>query len=244
MASSVSNVIRSKLLAPSGPPGRLWDDGRMTIPAEVDATRRTAVALRDALPWPQLAQLAEAAEETGYEAVFVPEIAGREAFSTLTGLAAATSGLRLGTGVVSMWSRSPATLAMAAATVHELSGGRLILGIGAGAGSAPGPVATALRGRAGPVHLLRSYVQAVKRILSGDQAPAARDDLFPTEGFTLGVALPQGPPPVWLAALGDRMVALGGEIAEGVLLNWCTPERVEKARRSVTDVAERSGRDP
>src|SRR3989442_2706421 len=103
----------------------------MTIP-EPEAGAPTGVALRDPLPWSQFEQAVETAEETGYEAVFVPEIAGREAFSTLTGFAAATSTIRLGTGVVTTWARSPATTAMAAATLHDLSGGRLVVWIGAG----------------------------------------------------------------------------------------------------------------
>ncbi|MGH2556107.1 MAG: LLM class flavin-dependent oxidoreductase, partial [Actinomycetota bacterium] len=72
------------------------------------------------------------AEDTGYEAVFVPEISGREAFSTLAGFATATTRIGLGTGVVTIPSRSPVTSAMAAATVHDLSGGRAVLGVGAG----------------------------------------------------------------------------------------------------------------
>ena len=53
-----------------------------------------------------------------------------------------------------------------------------------------------------------------------------------------------GPPPVWLAALGDRMVALAGRAADGILLNWCTPERVSAARRTLAEAAEAAGRDP
>src|SRR5205814_830094 len=78
------------------------------------------------------------AEETGYEAVFVPEIDGREAFSVLTGFAGVTSRVSLGTGVVTVWTRHPATAAMAAGTVHDVSGGRMILGIGAGSPTGPG----------------------------------------------------------------------------------------------------------
>src|SRR6266496_2633952 len=100
----------------------------MTLPAstsvrdsEGPVVGRTGVVLRDPLPWHDLVETVEAAEETGYEAVFVPEIAGREAFSTLAGFALATSRIILGTGVVTIPSRSPVTTAMAAATVHDLS---------------------------------------------------------------------------------------------------------------------------
>jgi 5,10-methylenetetrahydromethanopterin reductase len=56
--------------------------------------------------------------------------------------------------------------------------------------------------------------------------------------------LESAPPPVWLGALGDRMIRLAGEVADGVLLNWCTPERVAQAKRLVREGAERADRDP
>ena len=94
--------------------------------------RGTAFALRDAFPWPTFAGLARTAEALGYRAVFLPEIAGRDAFAALTGLAGETGELLLGTGIVPMTSRSPRVTAMGVATVHERSGGRAILGLGTG----------------------------------------------------------------------------------------------------------------
>src|SRR5947209_3646907 len=109
---------------------------------------RTGVVLRDALPWRQCAQIVETAEETGHEAVFVPEISGSEAFTSLVGFANVTSRIRVGTGVVTVMSRTPVATAMAAITLQDLSDGRAILGLGAG--SPPAPVAG-----------IREYVQAV-----------------------------------------------------------------------------------
>jgi alkanesulfonate monooxygenase SsuD/methylene tetrahydromethanopterin reductase-like flavin-dependent oxidoreductase (luciferase family) len=197
----------------------------MTIPAE-PAERlvgRTGLALRDPLPWPQLRQAVETAEDTGYEAVFVPEIAGREAFATLAAFAQATSRVMVGTGVVSARSRSAETTAMAAATVQDLSDGRFVLGVGSGSRS--GPETT------GPLDLVEHYLLRVRELLSRD----SKDHLE---------LLPGAPIPIWVAALGDRMVGLGGRIADGVLLNWCTPDRVRAARRLVGESAESAGRDP
>jgi alkanesulfonate monooxygenase SsuD/methylene tetrahydromethanopterin reductase-like flavin-dependent oxidoreductase (luciferase family) len=192
--------------------------------------------LRDPLSWHDLVQAVETAEDTGYEAVFVPEISGREAFSTLAGFAMTTSGLRLGTGVVTVPSRSPVTAAMAAATVQDLSGGRMILGIGSG--DARG---VARMPSGGVLELTRRYVEVVMRALAGEPV---RDELFGVAGFRL--ALPHGssPPPVWLGALGDRMIGVAGEVADGVILNWCTPERVAAATKLIPVAAERAGRDP
>lgn len=183
----------------------------MTKPEPSSEVRRTGVVLRDPLRWPELLQVVTAAEETGYESAFVPEISAREAFATLAGLASETSRIRLGTGVVAIGSRSPETTAMAAATVQDQSGGRLILGIGAGS-----------RGRLDHV---RDYVRRVR----------AAELAFRPEG---------GQPPIWLGALGDRMIGLAGEVADGVILNWCTPERVGEARSLVDRAAEDAGRGP
>ncbi|MFN2542993.1 MAG: LLM class flavin-dependent oxidoreductase [Actinomycetota bacterium] len=170
---------------------------------------RLGVAIREPLQWHDLVQVARTVEQTRYEALFVPEIAGREAFSTLAALAPLTETLRLGSGVVPITSRVPFTTAMAAATVQEISDGRFVLGLGAG-----------FERR---LQAMRDYVREVRAAqLSFDPGP---------------------PPPIWLAALGDGMLRLSGEIADGVLLNWCTPERVAAARRLVDETARDAGRE-
>jgi 5,10-methylenetetrahydromethanopterin reductase len=194
------------------------------------ATGRTGVALREPLPWHDLLQVVETAEETGYEIALVPEIKGREAFATLAGFAAATVRLRLAPGVLPITSRSPTLSAMGAATVHEASGGRFVLGLGSG------------RARSGAVGLVREYVRQVRAALRGEVVSAR--DPFPVEGFRLGLDPGSVAIPVWLGALGPRMVELAGEVGDGVLLNWCTPERVAKAREELARGAARSGRDP
>src|SRR5207244_3046401 len=93
---------------------------------------RTGLALRDPLPWHELEQIVATSEQTGYAALFLPEIAGRDAFATLTGLAPSVPGLILATGVATIGSRTARITAMAAATVAERSGGRMVLGLGSG----------------------------------------------------------------------------------------------------------------
>jgi alkanesulfonate monooxygenase SsuD/methylene tetrahydromethanopterin reductase-like flavin-dependent oxidoreductase (luciferase family) len=193
--------------------------------ADVAATvQQIGLALRDPLPWHDVVQIAQMAEDAGYRALFVPEIAGREGFSTLAGLAPEARRLLLGTGVVPVRARRLETMAMAAATVHELSGGRLILGIGAGP---PGQ---------GSLDRVRHHLAAL-RVALGAHPQGAASSAF-------RVDLDAGPPPpIWVAALGDRMIGLAGEIADGVLLNWCTPERVMRARELVAEGASRADRD-
>jgi alkanesulfonate monooxygenase SsuD/methylene tetrahydromethanopterin reductase-like flavin-dependent oxidoreductase (luciferase family) len=173
-----------------------------------------AFALRDPFAWPRLRDLVVAGESLGYQALFLPEIGAREGFATLSGLAGETRRLLLGTGVVPIASRTAKTTAMGAATVQERSGGRLILGLGAGPATP------------GALDRLRGYVEETRRLLR--------------EGLGLHVEAP----PIWIAALGPRATRLAGEIADGVLLNWCTPERVSRAVVEVREGAAGAGRDP
>lgn len=187
--------------------------------------RGLGLALRDPLAWDELAGVVREGELLGYAAVFLPEIFARDAFATLAALAGETTEMLLGTGVVPMRSRTPLLTAMAAATVHERSGGRLVLGIGTGSA-----------GR-GALEELEHTVADVRALLRGEAV--ARD------GRTLRLALPPGSEvPLWISAMGPRAFELGGRIADGVLLNWCTPERVAYARAAVAEGARSAGRDP
>ncbi len=186
---------------------------------EARQPRGTGVALRDPLPWPVFAGAARLAEAAGYAAVFLPEVGGRDTLAALTGLAGETSTLFLGTGVIPMASRTPRLTAMAAATVHERSGGRAVLGIGTGPATS------------GALDRLREIVVRIRAIL-GD-----------VEGAGLSLGMPR-PIPIWIAALGPRALSTAGEMADGVLLNWCPPERVAQARDAVRSAAVSVGRDP
>jgi alkanesulfonate monooxygenase SsuD/methylene tetrahydromethanopterin reductase-like flavin-dependent oxidoreductase (luciferase family) len=176
----------------------------------------TAFTIRDPLPWSDVAAIARQGEEIGYAALFLPETGGRDTMATLTGLAGETTTLLLGTGVIPMAARTPKLAAMAAATVQERSGGRHILGMGTGGAAR------------GSLDRLRSYVEEVRQLLDDTgREPALRR-----------------PVPVWIAALGPKAVRLAGEIADGVILNWCTPERVAEARDALGASAADAGRDP
>jgi 5,10-methylenetetrahydromethanopterin reductase len=187
--------------------------------------RGTAFALRDPLPWREFSALVGRGEELGYEGVFLPEIGGRDVLAALAALAGETERLALASGIVPMMSRTVPLTAMAAATVQERSGGRAILGLGTGP---PNP---------GALHELRRRVLDLRRAFAGEWVGAA--------GGPWTLALDLGRPvPIWISALGPGAVRLAGEVADGLLLNWCTPERVAVARDAVRGAADRAGRDP
>lgn len=182
---------------------------------ELRQPRGSAIALRDPHPWPAFAGAARLAEELGYEAVFLPEITGRDSLAALAALAGETSRVALGTGVIPIASRSPMLTAMAAATVQERSGGRAVLGLGTGPATP------------GALDRLRTLVGDIRNLLANE----------------VSLAVP-APVPIWISALGPRALRLAGEIADGVLLNWCPPERVAQAREAVAGGAQSAGRAP
>lgn len=185
----------------------------------------SGLAVRYPLAWPDFARLVRTAEQVGYETLFLPEILGRDALVALGALAAETTRIRLATGIVPMGSRRPLITAMAAATIQERSGGRMVLGLGTGPS---GP---------GALDRLRAYVTAVRSLLAGESVEL--------DGRRVALSLRTDPAPqVWISALGPRAMRTAGELADGVLLNWCPPERVSLARERVREGAESAGRDP
>jgi 5,10-methylenetetrahydromethanopterin reductase len=184
-----------------------------------------AFAFRDPLPWNDLAGIVRAAENAGYRAIFLPEITGRDALVTLGALAGETRDLLLGTGVLPMRSRTPLLTAMGAATVDERSGGRLVLGLG------PGSV-----GR-GALDELAELIGTLRSLFAGET--------IERRGRQVGLSLrPSADIPIWISAMGPKAMRLAGGIADGALLNWCSPERVAFAKARIAEGADTAGRDP
>ena len=179
------------------------------------------------------------AESLGYEAVYVTHIAGRESLTVITAYALATERIRVGTGVTPIYSRTPCTMAQTAASIDELAGGRLNLGLGV----SHRPVVEGWYGQTidRPVAEMREYVAIVRAILRGEDPPPG--EKWRT-GFRLSGLDPRPDVPVYLAALSPAMLRLAGEIADGVVLWLCNPEYIREV--VVPEVAkgrERAGRD-
>src|SRR5919199_1553450 len=191
-------------------------------------------------------RLALEAESLGYDSVWVAEAYGSDAPSVLGWLAHATRTIKLGAAVMQMPARSPAMAAMTAATLDQLSGGRFRLGLGTS-----GPqVAEGWYGQpfARPLQRTRDYVAVVRLAL-------ARERLV-YDGETLQLPLPDGPGkalklmigtvqeeiPIYLAAIGPKNTQLCGEIADGWLPFFFSPEHVDESRRLLQEGADRSGR--
>ena len=171
------------------------------------------------LPARRLTEIAVRAEQLGYSSAWTNESAAREAFSTLGGWAAATSRIRLATGVLPVYLRSPMAAAMGAATISAAAGpGRMVLGIGSGH-----PV-TAKRffdfDLSSPLDAVSDYLQILGELRHGRKV-THHGKVFSVEGARLGL-LPSGPLWTVVGAMGPRMLELAVREADGVLLNWCT----------------------
>lgn len=180
------------------------------------------------------------AESLGYESVYVTHIAGRESLTILTAYALATQRIRLGTGVVPIYTRTPATMAQTAATIDELSDGRLNLGLGV----SHRPVVEGWHGQTidRPVAEMREYVQIVRAILRGEEPPAG--EKWRT-GFRLAGLEPRPGLPIYVAALSPAMLRLAGEVGDGVVLWLCNPAYIrDVVVPEVRRGRERAGRDP
>ena len=194
------------------------------------ALRDTGLAIRD------LCALARAAEDAGYNSIWVPEVGSRDALTLCAVLGSVTHRARVGTGVVPAPSRNPVTLALGAATAAEASQGRFTLGLGAGHRFASEHWYDVAWTR--PRTRLRETVDIVRRVLAGERVH--HDGIVRVDGFHLMSTPPHVP--VFLAATTPGTLRLAGEVADGVILNWLPPEGVERAALLGREAAADAGR--
>ncbi|MBX0293784.1 TIGR04024 family LLM class F420-dependent oxidoreductase [Haloarcula nitratireducens] len=159
-----------------------------------------------------LVGMSQLAEASGYDRVWLPETWGRDAVTTLSSVAEHTDEIGIGTSVMNVYSRSPALIGQTAATLQEVSDGRLRMGIGPS-----GPIV--IEGWHGvdferPLKRTRETVDVVKRVLSGETVNYD-GDIFQLSGFRLRCDPPDPVPPVDAGGLGPKSVELAGRFADG-----------------------------
>jgi F420-dependent oxidoreductase-like protein len=176
-------------------------------------------------------QIAQAAEQLGYDSIWTAEAYGSDALTPLAWWGARTTTLKLGTAIMQMSARTPATAAMAAITLDHLSNGRFILGLGAS-----GPqVVEGWYGEPYPRPLARTreYIEIVRAIIAREAPVEHHGDFYdmPLQGGTgLGKALKstvhplRNEIPIYLAAEGPKNVALAAEICDGWLPLFFSPK--------------------
>ncbi|MBW3577341.1 MAG: LLM class flavin-dependent oxidoreductase [Actinobacteria bacterium] len=202
-----------------------------------------AIGVSEDLPSSTQQELARDVEQAGLASLWTNEARGRDALLVCQSWASATTDLQVGVGIAPIWTRSVAQLAMAAATVQDASGGRLLLGLGV----SHAPTMQAWHGvtpRA-PITAARETLSALRTILAGDESDLD-GEVIRTRRFRLDIEPLPSPPPLYLAAMGPQMLEVAGRSADGALLNWSTPEEVGRAVAAVRGAAAGSegGRTP
>src|SRR3954453_7698193 len=191
-------------------------------------------------------EIVQEAERLGYDSVWTAEAYGSDAATILGWLAAQTSKIKLGSAIFQMPARSAAMTAMTAATLDQLSEGRMLLGIGSS-----GPqVSEGWHGVrfAKQLQRTREYIEVVRMALARERVEF--------HGETIELPLPDGPGkalkltigtvqeriPIYLAAIGPKNTALAGEIADGWIPTLLSPEHLPDLRSSLEEGAARAGR--
>jgi F420-dependent oxidoreductase-like protein len=190
-------------------------------------------------------ELVREAEAAGFDSVWAAEAYGSDAATVLAWLAAQTSRIRIGSAIFQMPARSPAMTAMTAATLDQLSGGRMLLGIGTS-----GPqVAEGWHGQRFGKQLARTreYVEILRKALARErlvyQGEAYQLPLpdGPGKALKLMIAPVQQRMPIYIAAIGPKNTQLTGEIADGWLPTFFSPEHVGDSRALLEQGAARNG---
>lgn len=199
------------------------------------------IGISEDLPVPVQQQLAVDVEGAGFRSLWTNEAAGRDALLLCQAWAAATTTLEVGVGVIPVWTRSPAQLAMACATLQEASGGRFVLGLGVSHPATMGPWHGA---EVRSPRTAAGEALTILRQLEAGETSSVAGEVLRSERFRLRIS-PRPPATTrLLAAMGPRMLELAGTDADGTLLNWSSADEVARAGRRVREAAAGAGRDP
>lgn len=175
------------------------------------------------------------ADELGYETVFVPEAWSRDAFTTLGWIAANTKNIRIGTGIVNVFSRSPGLIAQSIATLDQISGGRAVLGLGT-SGAKVIENWHGMKFERG-LQRTRETVEIVRLALTGQRVDYD-GEIFHIRGFRLGFQPIRNRIPIYIAAMGPKNNKLAGEIADGWMPIWLPVRSFSAARAEVSTSVE------
>ncbi len=201
-----------------------------------DAIRAT-VNLMPKAPPARVVELAVEAERLGYTRCWVYDegLTARDVYVTLAAVASRTEQMLVGPGITNPFSRHPGTTAGAVASLDELSGGRAFLGLGAGGGLTLAPLGIERRR---PITAVRETVEALRGLFAGDTVDLDGATVtFRHARLSYGRADTE----IWLAGRGPKMLALGGEVADGFNLSYLHKEMIGDAVAAVRAGA--AGRD-
>ena len=185
-------------------------------------------------------ELVRHAERLGYTDAWTYETFMGDAITPVAAAATITERMRLGTAIVPVFTRPAAMIALTAASMQRLTGGRFVLGLGI---STP----TIVEQWMGvpykmPLTRTRETVAAIREAFSGQKVTATGKTVR-INGFRLGI-VPETPPPIYIGAQGELMLRTAAEIGDGVIVNYITPETFSRMRAEIDAGARTAGKDP
>ncbi len=175
---------------------------------------RIACSLGSLLSVNEVLECSEIVSKTNVDSIWIPETWGMENFSMLGAVSNKTISQKIGSSIINIYSRTPSTIAMGAATTDILSNGRLVLGLG----TSSEPIIEDFHGEKfeNPIQRMKEYVEIIRLALSKKQISYA-GKIFNLNNFTLLIEPKRQSIPIYLAAINQKMVNLAWEIGDGVI---------------------------
>ena len=185
---------------------------------------------------------ARTAEELGYDSIWIPEAWAYEQFQLLTEIALATSRLKVATGIANVFSRSAGLLAMSAATLDEISGGRAILGLG----TSGKLVVENFHGvpYEKPLTRLRETIGICRALWRGERLAPELSSLFDARHFRLEMQPLRANMPIYVASLQEKAIGEIGRLADGWLPTFWPYRHLDDGIALIAAGARAAGRDP
>ena len=192
------------------------------------------------LPLDAIPELAQLAEEHGFDCAWGGEANNKDPTVMLSAIAAVTKRLKIGSAVYHILGRTPATLALQAAGLDELSSGRFLLGIGSS-----NPTIAKWHGQTmdHPLGRVEEYIGIVRAAMRGEKLDF-RGKYFTAQNFKMAFKPSGRVIPLYLAAFGPKMSRLAGRISDGVLINMANPSEIRRIAAEVREGARETGKNP
>jgi len=192
------------------------------------------------LPFADALEMTQRAEALGFDSVWIPEAWGTDAISLLGALAARTERIRLGTGIVNVFSRTPTLLGQTAATLDLISNGRFILGLG----TSGHQVISGWHGMRfdRPLQRMRETVEIVRRVLRQERLRFEGEIFTLNQGLKLLARPVRETVPIFLATLTPAGLRLTGEVADGWIPTLFSPDHLDLFRPQLEAGARAAGR--
>jgi alkanesulfonate monooxygenase SsuD/methylene tetrahydromethanopterin reductase-like flavin-dependent oxidoreductase (luciferase family) len=188
-----------------------------------------------------IVELSPLIEQAGFGAFWKGESNSTDPLVLCSGVAARTRTLKFGPAIYHIYGRSPVTMGIQAATLQDLSNGRLVLGLGVANKTIAGWHGGTFDR---PLRRIREYVEIVRKVAAGERVEYKGEIYNTGQRFQLSWK-PQHPAfPIYLAGLGPKMTHLTGEIADGVFINMAIPSKIREIAARVREGAVAAGRNP